>query len=97
MRKEATGERIGSALRGLAEDLVNERRQVLLLRRENKRLREELAQLGVVTEPPDGSLAGVDSEGEVVGQLDVCPHCGQPIPEAGDGGRHRGSAQPVPR
>jgi hypothetical protein len=83
MRKEATGERIGSALRGLAEDLVNERRQVLLLRRENRRLREELARLGVVEGPPDAVLADVGSEEEVLGELSVCPHCGQAVPDAG--------------
>jgi hypothetical protein len=97
MRKEATGERIGSALRGLAEDLVNERRQVLLLRRENKRLREELAQFGVAIEPPDGLLAEAGSEEEVLGETPVCAHCGQALPagEVADG--HDGSAQPVSR
>jgi transposase-like protein len=38
-------DRIGSALRRMAEDLVKERRQVLELRRENRRLRDELEQL----------------------------------------------------
>jgi len=38
-------DRIGSALRRMAEDLVRERRQVLELRRENRRLRDELEQL----------------------------------------------------
>lgn len=38
-------ERIGSALRRLAEDLVAERRRVALLERENRVLRTELEKL----------------------------------------------------
>jgi hypothetical protein len=38
-------ERIGSALRRLAEDLVSERRRVALLERENRRLKTELEKL----------------------------------------------------
>jgi hypothetical protein len=49
-------ERIGYALRALAADLAAERRQVLLLRRENRRLRAELAALqGAAAEPDDSS------------------------------------------
>ena len=45
-------ERIGSALQALAADLVTERRRVLLLRRENRALRAELAALrGTVLSP----------------------------------------------
>lgn len=95
MRKEATGERIGSALRGLAEDLVNERRQVLLLRRENRRLREELAQLGAVAAVPDGLIGDVNSEEDALGEPSVCPHCGQTLPEAGI--RNHVPTQPVSR
>ncbi len=43
--REITGERIGSALRQLAEDLVAERRRVAQLERENRELRLELEQL----------------------------------------------------
>lgn len=43
--REITGQRIGSALRQLAEDLVAERRRVAELERENRELRQELEQL----------------------------------------------------
>jgi cell shape-determining protein MreC len=38
-------DRLGSALRRMAEDLVEERRTVALLRRENRELKEQLATL----------------------------------------------------
>jgi hypothetical protein len=38
-------EQIGTALRGLAEDLVRERQLVAQLRRENRELRSQLEQL----------------------------------------------------
>jgi hypothetical protein len=58
----------------MGEDLVAERRQVMLLTRENERLREELERLrdalAAVTarpgEPPSGS--GTGSAPELVGQ-----------------------------
>lgn len=43
--RDLTGERIGSALRKLAEDLVIERRRVVQLKRENRELRTELETL----------------------------------------------------
>jgi cell division protein FtsB len=43
--REISGERVGSALRKLAEDLVTERRRVAQLERENQELRRELEQL----------------------------------------------------
>jgi hypothetical protein len=46
-------DRIGSALRRMAEDLVRERRQVLELRRENRRLRDELERLKAAQGRPD--------------------------------------------
>jgi hypothetical protein len=44
---EVTRQRVGSALRRMGEDLVAERRQVLLLTRENQQLREEVERLRV--------------------------------------------------
>jgi hypothetical protein len=44
---EVTRQRVGSALRRMGEDLVAERRQVMLLTRENQRLRDEVEQLRV--------------------------------------------------
>jgi cell shape-determining protein MreC len=43
--REISGERVGSALRKLAEDLVTERRRVAQLERENRELRRELEQV----------------------------------------------------
>jgi len=43
--RELKGERIGIALRQLAEDLVSERRRVALLERQNHELRQELEEL----------------------------------------------------
>ena len=42
---ELGSERIGRALRKMAEDLVAERRRVLLLERENRALRSQLEEL----------------------------------------------------
>ena len=60
-------DRIGSALRRMAEDLAKERRQVLKLRRENRELRAELERLkkqdapGAPSAPGDG---GVDPDAD---------------------------------
>lgn len=43
--REIRGERLGTALRGLAEDLVTERRRVTQLQRENRELKREIEQL----------------------------------------------------
>jgi hypothetical protein len=43
--REVSGERVGSALRRLAEDLVAARRQVALLERENRELRAQIQAL----------------------------------------------------
>lgn len=43
--RDLTGERVGTALRALAQDLVAERRRVAELERENRQLRHELEQL----------------------------------------------------
>lgn len=58
-------ERIGSALRALAADLVTERRRVLLLRRENRALRAELAALrGTVLSPDDEDSQDDEASGD---------------------------------
>jgi hypothetical protein len=57
-------DRIGSALRRMAEDLVRERRQVLELRRENRRLRDELERLRAAQGQPErqpSSASGRDA------------------------------------
>jgi hypothetical protein len=82
MADAVDGQRIGSALRGLAEDLVAERRRVLFLRRENRELREELAARGVDV----NGRFGARPEGEAKadpGGADLCPLCGQPLPDGG--------------
>jgi hypothetical protein len=43
--KEVGPERVGRALRKMAEDLVTERRRVVLLQRENRELRARLEEL----------------------------------------------------
>jgi hypothetical protein len=43
--KQVEPERVGRALRQMAEDLVTERRRVVLLQRENRRLKTELEEL----------------------------------------------------
>jgi len=43
--KEVGPERVGRALRKMAEDLVTERRRVVLLQRENRELRSQLEEL----------------------------------------------------
>jgi hypothetical protein len=43
--REISSQRLGTALRALAEDLVTERRRVTLLERENRELKRELEQL----------------------------------------------------
>jgi hypothetical protein len=45
MVKEVAPERVGRALRQMAEDLVTERRRVALLKRENRELRSQLEEL----------------------------------------------------
>jgi regulator of replication initiation timing len=71
---EVDRQRVGSALRRMGEDLVAERRQVMLLTRENARLRAELERLRAALaeraaragEPAPG--AGTGSAPELVGQ-----------------------------
>jgi multidrug resistance efflux pump len=53
MSDPRTPERIGYALRALAADLATARRQVLLLRRENRLLRAKLAALQANAAEPD--------------------------------------------
>ena len=59
--KELTSERVGFALRQLAEDVVTERRRVRKLERENRELRAQLTGLLAETSPrsvdPDESCA----------------------------------------
>ena len=43
--KQVEPERVGRALRQMAEDLVTERRRVALLERENRELKSEVAEL----------------------------------------------------
>jgi hypothetical protein len=43
--KEVGPERVGRALRKMAEDLVTERRRVVLLERENRQLKAQLEEL----------------------------------------------------
>ncbi len=43
--KPVEPERVGHALRQMAEDLVTERRRVVLLQRENRQLKTELEEL----------------------------------------------------
>jgi hypothetical protein len=43
--KEVGPERVGRALRKMAEDLVTERRRVVLLQRENRELKAQLEEL----------------------------------------------------
>jgi hypothetical protein len=71
---EVDRQRVGSALRRMGEDLVAERRQVMLLTRANARLRAELERLRAALaeraaragEPAPG--AGTGSAPELVGQ-----------------------------
>ena len=58
--REIAGERIGTALRKLAEDLVAERRRVVQLERENRELRQELEQLrrSVAEREVEAALSG---------------------------------------
>jgi hypothetical protein len=63
-------DRIGSALRRMAEDLVKERRQILELRRENLRLRAELEALKArhperVLDPPPAAPRASPRPGDV--------------------------------
>ncbi|HTX64001.1 MAG TPA: hypothetical protein VMD28_10195 [Acidimicrobiales bacterium] len=56
---EVGPERVGRALRKMAEDLVTERRRVALLQRENRELRAQLEELqrvvGAEREPASGA------------------------------------------
>jgi regulator of replication initiation timing len=68
---EVDRQRVGSALRRMGEDLVAQRRQVMLLTRENERLRAELERLRAALSardgtPPPGAATG--SAPELVGQ-----------------------------
>lgn len=52
--KQISGEQLGSALRRLAADLVEERRRVALLEHENEALRERIEALErALSEQPD--------------------------------------------
>ena len=62
MYEPRSKERIGSALRALAADLVTERRRVVLLRRENRELRAKLAALQGVA--PEAGQEESDEERE---------------------------------
>jgi len=66
--KQVEPERVGRALRQMAEDLVTERRRVVLLQRENRQLKTELEELRRVV-----AEHGVDTS---VGDLDR--HAGLP-------------------
>jgi DNA repair exonuclease SbcCD ATPase subunit len=81
MANVAARQQIGTALRALAEDLVTERRRVLMLRRENRELREQLesirsrADRGMAsTQRGDLASASVDRDGHV-----LCPYCNRPL------------------
>ena len=67
---EVNRQRVGSALRRMGEDLVAERRRVMVLTRENARLREELERLRRVLAARDGAPpeAATGSAPELVGQ-----------------------------
>jgi len=58
---EVGPERVGRALRKMAEDLVTERRRVVVLQRENRELRAQLEELQRVVaaerEPASGATA----------------------------------------
>jgi len=54
-KSEFRAERLGAALRGLAAELIDERRKVAVLRRENLQLRSQLASLTPVSSA-DGDL-----------------------------------------
>jgi hypothetical protein len=58
---EATLQRVGSALRRMGEDLVAERRRVMILTRENQALRAQLDELkrgaGATNPSPAGATA----------------------------------------
>jgi hypothetical protein len=62
---ELRRERLGSALQGLARQLVLERQRAALLERENKRLRAELeglrSRLSLVRDAPGGGPGEQDS------------------------------------
>src|SRR5690242_11626261 len=81
MANVAGRERIGSVLRAMAEDLVSERRRVLLLRRENERLRATLEAAGLTS---DRSVVSVPEGHPKNGGRDPrsCPYCGQPLSNA---------------
>jgi hypothetical protein len=59
--KEVGADRVGRALRRMAEDLVAERRRVVLLQRENRELRMQLEELQrsieAAREPTEGATA----------------------------------------
>jgi hypothetical protein len=66
---EATLQRVGSALRRMGEDLVAERRRVMILTRENQALREQLEELqravATANPAPAGAIAKtVDPEAQ---------------------------------
>jgi hypothetical protein len=56
---EATLQRVGSALRRMGEDLVAERRRVMILTRENEQLRAQLEEL---RRAAAGAVAGASGD-----------------------------------
>lgn len=68
---EVSRQRVGSALKRMGEDLVAERRRVMLLTRENRRLRAEVERLRRAL-PARGDRAAPESPSgsppELVGQ-----------------------------
>ena len=63
---EATLQRVGSALRRMGEDLVAERRRVMMLTRENEALRAQLEELkrAVAGADPSPATAVVTTDAE---------------------------------
>jgi hypothetical protein len=59
---EVGPERVGRALRKMAEDLVTERRRVVLLERENRELRSQLEELQRVIAAERESASGATHE-----------------------------------
>ena len=60
--KQVEPERVGRALRQMAEDLVTERRRVVLLQRENRQLRAQLEELQRRLAADRGTASGATCE-----------------------------------
>ncbi|HTT27297.1 MAG TPA: hypothetical protein VMG37_02700 [Solirubrobacteraceae bacterium] len=58
--KQVEPERVGRALRQMAEDLVTERRRVVLLQRENRQLKTELEELRRAAAEQGVDTSGID-------------------------------------